>query len=185
MRAQHRLQQADPTLCSFIHSDVQKACRRPDNLCSADPAFKFGSVCYIPNLFSFRKALITRTFTLPLHEALNCSEPFGVACRHQPQAHRPTPGPRAAAQALHPPYASFGLGRTNNYMENLFAGSTQHNHAALPPARDGQLDQPRHARCRRVAQWALPAAGAVDSVGGNGGGRVDRACRCCACAAFE
>ncbi|KAI0059037.1 integrin alpha N-terminal domain-containing protein [Artomyces pyxidatus] len=34
--------------------------------------------------------------------------------------------PQTAYQALHPPYAFFGLGRTNNYIENLFAGSTQH-----------------------------------------------------------
>ena len=47
-----------------------------------------------------------------------------------------TAGQRSAAQvgqlpqtgyhALHTPYAFFGLGRTNNYIENLFVGSTKH-----------------------------------------------------------
>ena len=27
---------------------------------------------------------------------------------------------------MHTPYAFFGIGRTNNYIENLFAGSTRH-----------------------------------------------------------
>ncbi len=34
--------------------------------------------------------------------------------------------PQAAYQALLTPYAYFGLGRTNNYIENLFVGSTKH-----------------------------------------------------------
>ncbi|TFY53308.1 hypothetical protein EVG20_g10176, partial [Dentipellis fragilis] len=35
--------------------------------------------------------------------------------------------PQTAYQSLHTPYAFFGLGRTNNYIENLFAGSTKHS----------------------------------------------------------
>lgn len=34
--------------------------------------------------------------------------------------------PQTAYQALLTPYAFFGLGRTNNYIENLFVGSTRH-----------------------------------------------------------
>jgi len=34
--------------------------------------------------------------------------------------------PQTSYQALHTPYAFFGLGRTNNYVENLFVGSTKH-----------------------------------------------------------
>ena len=34
--------------------------------------------------------------------------------------------PQAAYQALLTPYAYFGLGRTNNYIENFFVGSTMH-----------------------------------------------------------
>ena len=34
--------------------------------------------------------------------------------------------PQTAYQTLLTPYAYFGLGRTNNYIENLFAGSTKH-----------------------------------------------------------
>ena len=34
--------------------------------------------------------------------------------------------PQAAYQAMLTPYAYFGLGRTNNYIENLFVGSTKH-----------------------------------------------------------
>lgn len=34
--------------------------------------------------------------------------------------------PQTSYQALHTPYAFFGLGRTNNYIENLFVGSTKH-----------------------------------------------------------
>lgn len=33
--------------------------------------------------------------------------------------------PQTAYQALLTPYAYFGLGRTNNYIENLFVGSTK------------------------------------------------------------
>ncbi|EJD46184.1 hypothetical protein AURDEDRAFT_63627 [Auricularia subglabra TFB-10046 SS5] len=35
--------------------------------------------------------------------------------------------PQTAYQALLTPYAFFGLGRTNNYIENLFVGSTRHD----------------------------------------------------------
>ncbi|KAI0029329.1 hypothetical protein K488DRAFT_56617 [Vararia minispora EC-137] len=34
--------------------------------------------------------------------------------------------PQTAYQSLLTPYAFFGIGRTNNYIENLFAGSTKH-----------------------------------------------------------
>lgn len=34
--------------------------------------------------------------------------------------------PQTSYQALQTPYAFFGLGRTNNYIENLFVGSTKH-----------------------------------------------------------
>lgn len=34
--------------------------------------------------------------------------------------------PQTSYQALNTPYAFFGLGRTNNYIENLFVGSTKH-----------------------------------------------------------
>lgn len=34
--------------------------------------------------------------------------------------------PQTAYQSLLTPYAYFGLGRTNNYIENLFVGSTKH-----------------------------------------------------------
>lgn len=34
--------------------------------------------------------------------------------------------PQTAYQLLLTPYAYFGLGRTNNYIENLFVGSTKH-----------------------------------------------------------
>ena len=34
--------------------------------------------------------------------------------------------PQTGYHALHTPYAFFGLGRTNNYIENLFVGSTRH-----------------------------------------------------------
>ncbi|KAI0320316.1 hypothetical protein OF83DRAFT_1162494 [Amylostereum chailletii] len=34
--------------------------------------------------------------------------------------------PQTSYQSLQTPYAFFGLGRTNNYIENLFAGSTKH-----------------------------------------------------------
>lgn len=34
--------------------------------------------------------------------------------------------PQAAYQSLLTPYVYFGLGRTNNYIENLFVGSTKH-----------------------------------------------------------
>jgi len=35
--------------------------------------------------------------------------------------------PQTAYHSLQTPYAFFGLGRTNNYIENLFVGSTKHN----------------------------------------------------------
>lgn len=35
--------------------------------------------------------------------------------------------PQTSYHSLHTPYAFFGLGRTNNYIENLFAGSTKHD----------------------------------------------------------
>ena len=35
--------------------------------------------------------------------------------------------PQTAYHALLTPYAYFGLGRTNNYIENLFVGSTKHS----------------------------------------------------------
>ena len=35
--------------------------------------------------------------------------------------------PQTSYQALYTPYAFFGLGRTNNYIENLFVGSTKHH----------------------------------------------------------
>ena len=35
--------------------------------------------------------------------------------------------PQTSYQSLLTPYAYFGLGRTNNYIENLFAGSTKHD----------------------------------------------------------
>ena len=35
--------------------------------------------------------------------------------------------PQAAYQSLLTPYVYFGLGRTNNYIENLFVGSTKHS----------------------------------------------------------
>jgi integrin alpha FG-GAP repeat containing protein 1 len=34
--------------------------------------------------------------------------------------------PQVGYQALLTPYSYFGLGRTNNYIENLFVGSTKH-----------------------------------------------------------
>ncbi|KAJ7611627.1 hypothetical protein FB45DRAFT_940496 [Roridomyces roridus] len=34
--------------------------------------------------------------------------------------------PQTSYQSLHTPYSFFGLGRTNNYIENLFVGSTMH-----------------------------------------------------------
>jgi hypothetical protein len=37
--------------------------------------------------------------------------------------------PQTAYQALHAPYAFLGLGRTNNYIEALFVGSTSHAQA--------------------------------------------------------
>ncbi|THH05309.1 hypothetical protein EW145_g4893 [Phellinidium pouzarii] len=40
--------------------------------------------------------------------------------------------PQTAYQALLPPYAFFGLGRTNNYIENLFVGSTLHSASDSP-----------------------------------------------------
>jgi len=39
--------------------------------------------------------------------------------------------PQTSYQALNTPYAFFGLGRTNNYIENLFAGATRRRVAAL------------------------------------------------------
>jgi len=39
--------------------------------------------------------------------------------------------PQTSYQALNTPYAFFGLGRTNNYIENLFAGATRGRVAAL------------------------------------------------------
>ncbi|KAI0303281.1 hypothetical protein B0F90DRAFT_1709692 [Multifurca ochricompacta] len=39
--------------------------------------------------------------------------------------------PQTSYQALNTPYAFFGLGRTNNYIENLFAGVARHRVAAL------------------------------------------------------
>lgn len=33
--------------------------------------------------------------------------------------------PQTSYHSLHTPYAFFGLGRTNNYIENLFVGSTK------------------------------------------------------------
>jgi hypothetical protein len=35
--------------------------------------------------------------------------------------------PQTSYQSLHTPYSFFGLGRTNNYIENLFVGSTKHD----------------------------------------------------------
>jgi integrin alpha FG-GAP repeat containing protein 1 len=35
--------------------------------------------------------------------------------------------PQTSYQSLLTPYAFFGLGRTNNYIENLFVGSTKHS----------------------------------------------------------
>ncbi|KAI5117253.1 hypothetical protein M0805_006416 [Coniferiporia weirii] len=40
--------------------------------------------------------------------------------------------PQTAYQALLTPYAFFGLGRTNNYIENLFVGSTLHSTNTTP-----------------------------------------------------
>lgn len=34
--------------------------------------------------------------------------------------------PQTSYLSLQPPYSYFGLGRTNNYVENLFVGSTRH-----------------------------------------------------------
>lgn len=34
--------------------------------------------------------------------------------------------PQTSYHSLHTPYAFLGLGRTNNYIENLFVGSTKH-----------------------------------------------------------
>ena len=45
--------------------------------------------------------------------------------------------PQAAYQTLLTPYAFFGLGRTNNYIENLFVGSS------LPPS-SSSSDSPQH-----------------------------------------
>ena len=39
--------------------------------------------------------------------------------------------PQTSYQALNTPYAFFGLGRTNNYIENLFAGAALKRVAAL------------------------------------------------------
>jgi len=39
--------------------------------------------------------------------------------------------PQTSYQALNTPYAFFGLGRTNNYIENLFAGAARKRVAAL------------------------------------------------------
>jgi len=39
--------------------------------------------------------------------------------------------PQTSYQALNTPYAFFGLGRTNNYIENLFAGAARNRVAAL------------------------------------------------------
>jgi integrin alpha FG-GAP repeat containing protein 1 len=39
--------------------------------------------------------------------------------------------PQTSYQALNTPYAFFGLGRTNNYIENLFAGAARTRVAAL------------------------------------------------------
>jgi hypothetical protein len=39
--------------------------------------------------------------------------------------------PQTSYQALNTPYAFFGLGRTNNYIENLFAGAAHGRVAAL------------------------------------------------------
>ena len=39
--------------------------------------------------------------------------------------------PQTSYQALNMPYAFFGLGRTNNYIENLFAGATRRRVAAF------------------------------------------------------
>ena len=35
--------------------------------------------------------------------------------------------PQTSYQSLLTPYSNFGLGRTNNYIENLFVGSTKHS----------------------------------------------------------
>jgi hypothetical protein len=39
--------------------------------------------------------------------------------------------PQTSYQSLNTPYAFFGLGRTNNYIENLFAGAARNRVAAL------------------------------------------------------
>ncbi|KAF8319364.1 hypothetical protein DL93DRAFT_2124690 [Clavulina sp. PMI_390] len=90
----------------------------------------------------FLKAIVLNGACNGLCTPLNASEPkyhpFGVSYSGPTYKYTilDTTGRRSAAQvnqlpqtsyqALQTPYAFFGLGRTNNYIENLFVGSTKH-----------------------------------------------------------
>ncbi|KAI0071009.1 hypothetical protein K474DRAFT_1712830 [Panus rudis PR-1116 ss-1] len=99
-----------------------------------------GNVLFVQNNFYydafFLKAIV-------LNGACNiglCTSPNG-SLRYHPYGVRysgatykytvlDTSGRRSAAEAYQPlltPYSYFGLGRTNNYIENLFVGSTKHS----------------------------------------------------------
>ncbi|KAG8786607.1 hypothetical protein FRC20_011034 [Serendipita sp. 405] len=76
--------------------------------------------------------------------------------------------PQTSYHALQTPYSFFGLGRTNNYIENLFVGSTKklrkQNHRRLQTRSDepGGQAQPKevqvvHARASSNASNATPA----------------------------
>ena len=82
-------------------------------------------------------------------------QPFGVSYSGASYKYTvlDTTGRRSAAQigqlpqtsyhSLLTPYAFFGLGRTNNYIENLFVGSTRYTDA-LPNSSKQPLDSSQH-----------------------------------------
>jgi len=76
--------------------------------------------------------------------------------------------PQTAYQSLLTPYSFIGLGRTNNYIENFFVGSTKHNEehfinmegvipnskvVIIPPSDDSQRTEWRKELYLRPGEW--------------------------------
>ncbi|KAI1783408.1 integrin alpha N-terminal domain-containing protein [Ganoderma leucocontextum] len=105
-----------------------------------------GNVLFVQNNFYydafFLKAIVLNgacgSGTCPASNGVNKYHPYGVSysgatykytvldTSGQRSAAQVGQMPQAAYQSLLTPYAYFGLGRTNNYIENLFVGSTKH-----------------------------------------------------------
>ncbi|TBU24831.1 integrin alpha N-terminal domain-containing protein [Dichomitus squalens] len=105
-----------------------------------------GNVLFVQNNFYydafFLKAIVLNgacsSGTCPASNGVDKYHPYGVSysgatykytvldTSGQRSAAQVGQMPQAAYQSLLTPYVYFGLGRTNNYIENLFVGSTKH-----------------------------------------------------------